>query len=699
MPATESAGDTDTPVRRVRTTCPRDCYDSCGIVVVCRPGAAPQVRGDPEHPVSRGTLCGKCSVSYNREWLDPGVRLTSPLRRAGPKGSGRFEAVSWDTALSEIAARLHAIIGATGPQAILNAHYTGTISLLAGVFPMRFFNRLGATEVAPDTICNMAGHVALNYTYGTSVDGFDPRTAAEARCIIVWGANPSASAPHADTHWLAESGATVVVVDPVVTGTAARAAVHLQLRPGTDALLAFALLKVIVTEGLEDRAFIEANVLGYADLRESILAIDLADAAARTGIDEARIRRVARLYAAGPSLLWLGQGLQRQPAGGNVMRACAALPAVTGNIGRPGAGILYLNGNAAARGVDDACVLGSIGGPAAPSVSHMDLAGWLADPRRSQALFVWNMNPAASNPDQRRLRQALLREDLLTVTADLFMTDSALVSDYVLPAASFLEFDDLVLSYFNYTISAQVAAVPSPGLALSNSEIFRRLAAAMNFSEAELRESDAAILDRALAGCGAVSSFAELARLGTVNAFAEPYVPFADHRYPTPSGKIELVSARALADGHPLLAQPEADPGPAEGWLRLLSPASTWTCNTSFGNVGRVRTRLGAPSILLHPADARSRSIADGESVRVHNSTGSLEATATISDAVQPGVALIHKGRWPGLEASGANVNVLNPGARTDMGDSSAVHGVEVRVEPLAGVAGGGGSRQPSCVR
>ena len=147
---------------RIRTTCPRDCYDSCGIVVVRRPGMEPQVRGDPDHPVSRGTLCGKCSVAYNREWLDPTVRLTSPLRRTGKKGSGQFEAVSWELALSEIAARLQALVGSAGPQTILNAHYTGTISLLAGLFPMRFFNRLGVTEVAPDTICNMAGHGALN---------------------------------------------------------------------------------------------------------------------------------------------------------------------------------------------------------------------------------------------------------------------------------------------------------------------------------------------------------------------------------------------------------------------------------------------------------------------------------------------------------------------------------------------------------
>jgi len=209
------------------TTCPRDCYDSCGIRVLKRRGAVVAVRGDPGHPVSRGTLCGKCSTAYNREWRDPSRRLTRPLRRVAPKaarGEVRFEPVSWEHAIEDIAARLKAIAASHGPQSVLNAHYTGTISLLAGLAPMRFFNRLGATEVTPDTICNMAGHVALRYMYGTSLDGFDPRTAAQSACIVVWGANPHASAPHAHEHWLPEAPGKVIVVDPVLTPTAAQAA-------------------------------------------------------------------------------------------------------------------------------------------------------------------------------------------------------------------------------------------------------------------------------------------------------------------------------------------------------------------------------------------------------------------------------------------------------------------------------------------
>ena len=171
----------------ILTTCPRDCYDSCGMWVHRRDGLVTAVRGNPNHPVSRGALCGKCSTAYNREWRDPAQRLTQPMRRAGAKGARCFEPIAWETAFAEIAARLHEIIETSGAQSILNAHYTGTISLLACIAPMRFFNRLGSTEVTPDTICNMAGHVALRYMYGSSLDGFDPRAAADGACIVVWG--------------------------------------------------------------------------------------------------------------------------------------------------------------------------------------------------------------------------------------------------------------------------------------------------------------------------------------------------------------------------------------------------------------------------------------------------------------------------------------------------------------------------------
>src|SRR5206468_3843156 len=307
----------------------------------------------------------------------------------------------WKVALAAIAERLKRIVGTTGPQTILNTHYSGTISLLAFFFPMRFFHRLGATEVTPDTICNMAGHVALNYIYGTSVNGFDPRTARDAACIVVWGANPSASAPHVHEHWLAKAPGKLVVIDPVRTPTAQAADLHLQPFPGSDAAL-----------------------------------------------------------------------------------ACALLPAATGNLGKPGAGLLYLNFNLAQRHIDDTYLVAPhLCRDTPPRISQMDLAACLEDPARAQALMCWNINIAASNPQQARLREALSREDLFTVVLDLFPTDTTDFADFVLPAASFLEFNDLVAGYFQLTLSAQVKVMDPLGEALPNQEIFRRLAQAMGYTE------------------------------------------------------------------------------------------------------------------------------------------------------------------------------------------------------------------------
>jgi anaerobic selenocysteine-containing dehydrogenase len=315
------------------------------------------------------------------------------------------------------------------------------------------------------------------------------------------------------------------------------------------------------------------------------------------------------------------------------------------------------------------------------TISHMDLAATLADPAKSTTLFCWNNNIVASSPSQTALRQALGREDLLHVVVDLFQTDTADYADYVLPAASFLEFDDLVLPYFHNAISAQVKAVEPPGEALPNQEIFRRLAQRMGFTEPELMEPDGSIMATLLAQSGCGLDFAALACRGTVLPPAR-VAAFADLVFPTPSGKIELASERAAADGHPRVPFPHADaPSPAAR-LRVLSPASEWTMNSSYANDRKIKRRLADAPAYIHPQEAARRNLADGERAVLVNATGRLPVRVTLSEQVPEGVALVHKGRWPKSDPSGANVNVLNPGIKTDMGESSCVHAVEAELQP-----------------
>jgi anaerobic selenocysteine-containing dehydrogenase len=636
------------------------------------------VVGDPDHDVSRGALCGKCSIGYNGVWRDPDARLTRPLRRVGKKGAGRFEPVSWDQALGDIAHRLNTIRSRDGGSGILQTHYTGTCSLIAGTFPLRFFNAIGATEVDPDTVCNKAGHVALQLMYGESTRGFDPRTIDGANCVMVWGANPSVSAPHMHQYWLAETRAPKIVVDPIRHETAAAADIHQQLYPGTDGALAFAMLHAIWAAGRIDRKFLAAHTQGWEEIEGQLEACSPAWGEAVTGVPARLIQEAALLYAAGPSLLWMGQGFQRQSFGGNAMRAVALLPAATGNIGRYGAGFLYLNGWDT-RGIDGGYLTAAHLKPAsAQSISHMDLAARLESPE-TKALVTWNNNIAVSSPEQRRLRAALEREDLLQVTLDLFQTDTANYADYVLPAAGFLEFDDVVMSYFKASISAQVKAMSPLGEALPNQEIFRLLATAMGLTGPELYETDADMIATLLNQAKPGLTFETLAKVGTIDYPAKPVVQFEHHDYRTPSGKIELTGSSFVNAGLPRAPFASAEARPVGGELRLLSPASKWLMNSSFGNDPKILKQLGEDEAFVHPEEAQSRGIANGARVTIGNPTGTITLRLSVSADVPRGVILAHKSRWT-ANGTKSNVNVLNPGTKADLAESCAVHSINVSV-------------------
>lgn len=666
----------------IKTTCPRDCYDSCGITVLTnQDGSVHRVVGDHDHPLSRGSLCGKCALAYNGVWRDPDVRLKTPLKRVGAKGDNRFEAVTWDEAISGIAQRLKTIAASTGEEAILSTHYTGTCATIAGGFPDRFFNRLGATEVDPDTVCNNAGHIGLTYALGDSAHGFDPATVTDASCILVWGANPSASAPHFHKHWLPESGATVIVVDPIAHETAKAADLHLQLNPGSDGALAFGMVHTALSHGLVDHAFLDAHVIGWDEVAGAVTEMTLERTAQLTGLAPDLIEQATLAYARGPSLMWLGQGMQRQKMGGNAFRACTLLCAATGNIGKPGAGLSFLNG-AGARGVDKGFVAGPhLAKRPRPAISHMDLADTLLDASRSSALICWNNNIMASSPEQNRLRQALQREDLFVVCVELFETDTTAYADYILPAASFLEADDLMFPYFNYTISAVVKAMEPPGEARTNQDIFRSLAHAMGFNDPEFAETDHEIIERVLAQLPKPLTFDELRQVGTVRVYDETQIPFADFKFPTPSGKIEIASAAAEAAGHPRVPLPHADEAPQAGRYKVLSPATKWTMNSSYANDPKIREQMEGAVCFMHPSDAQADGIGDGAQVELSNDQGTLALTARITTDVTPGSLLVYKGQWPMYhDGSSANVNVLNPGDKTDMGESCCVHAVEAEL-------------------
>ncbi|SDT56169.1 molybdopterin-containing oxidoreductase family protein [Bradyrhizobium canariense] len=665
---------------KVLTTCPRDCYDACGILVERRDGKITRVIGDPNHFVSKGSLCGKCAVAYNGGFINASARLLHPLKRTGPKGAGKWEQIGWDEAIATIAAKLKPQIAGGRANKVLHAHYTGTVALLAGNFPLRFFNAIGATEIDPDTVCNKAGHAALQLIFGDSLSGFDPRTAADTKCILVWGANPSSSAPHVDRHWLKTNKATRIVIDPIRHKTAHEADLFLQPRPGSDASLAFAMLHVIRKLNLLDRSFIESHAVGWPSIEAQLDACTPEWGEAETGVPADLIRQAAEIYGKGPSLLWLGQGLQRQPFGGNVFRACVLLPVATGNMMKPGTGLLYMNGFGF-RGVDMGWMTGGEIAPGgSPAISHMDLHEALADPERSSVFFTWNCNPAASSPNQNKLVDALKREDLFHVAIDIFPTDTVDYADIVLPAASFLEFDDVVMSYFDWTVSAQTKASEPLGSSRSNMTIFRQIAEACELNEEALFEQDGDMIEKLLRQSGIGMGFSELSQRGTVFWSQDIGTPFIDGKFPTNSGRIELAGPAFVNAGLPEAPQPHADAVPASDFWRVLSPASSWLMNSSYGSEQRIRRQIGPQTGFVNPDAAKAAGLTEGETVVLFNVTGELPMRVGFDPGVPPATILLHKGRWPKYEMARANVNVLNPGQKTDLAESSSVHGIEVRI-------------------
>ena len=670
----------------IKSNCPRDCYDGCGVLVHLEDGKQPRVTGDPDHPVSRGKLCDKCGISYNGVWQDENARLLTPLRRAGPKGSGQFEPISWDNALSTIAQKFNGIINEKGAEAILGMQYSGTLSMLAYMFPNRLMHKLGAARVDYSTICNAAGSVAWHLLYGDGAAmGFDPRTARDASCILVWGANPSHSAPHMHKHWLNDSPARVVVIDPVRTATAAEADLHLQPRPGTDAALAFALLHALRENGSFDDSFIAEHCVGAPELEAEIERCTPQWGEQQTGVPAADILRAAEIYGAGPPLLWVGQSLQRQPMGGNVMRSAGLLPALTGNIGKPGAGFYYLNYTPFLIGGDPDYLEGAqLAAGETKIVTAMDLADRLLDPEEFKAFLVWNTNPLASCSNQRKLRQACTREDLFTVAIDCFATDTTGYADIILPAASFLEFDDLTFSYFNLCVGAQSKVREPMGEALPNQEIFRKIARAMKIDEPALYEEDMEVIGTLLQQMGRDHDFAELQRMGHffVND-DEPVIFYEDLQFSTPSGRIEIASEQAEAMGLPRVPHAQVDPAPAQGQFRLISPASNWRLNDSYANEPKAAKRAGPAQLILCAQDAALIGVADGAPVSVSTDIGSIQLLARVDEMVLPGTVLSYKGRWPSLEPGGENLNFIHAGRKCDMAESTSVHGMLVSVDPL----------------
>jgi len=669
------------------SVCPLDCPDTCSLAVTVERDRIVEIRGTRANPYTDGVLCAKVPAAYP-EFVHGPRRLTTPLRRVGAKGEGRFARITWSEALDLIHERFTAIAAEHGPQAILPLNYGGPHGFLAGgSMDLRFFHRLGASLLDRKPLCGGIRTESWVGTYG-AVPGIRPEQVEDARLIVAWGNNVTWCNLHLMPiiNRARRRGARLVVVDPRRTKIAEQADLHLALRPGTDVLLAWAVAAELERLGALDREFIARHVHGFEAYMERARRWPPAEAAPVCGVPEADLRRFAEWYATrSPAAISVGNGLERNRNGGSGIRAVFALPALAGKWGVRGGGLV----NAASFAFPKTparLARPDLVPPGTRTLNIVDVGAHLLDPALRpplEALFIYNHNPLVVHPDQNRMRRGLAREDLFVVGCDVVMTDSLAYADVVLPACSHFEHADLFAAYGQHWLQRSEPVIPPQGEALPNTEIFRRLAARFGFTEPCFTATDAALMDDAVDPDDPRLGGVRPSRLPTDRALAmaaagEEFTLFANVWPATPSGKVELASS--YLESKYAAPLPDFRPLASRFPLTLITPASDRRITATFGGcAGSDAT----PPLEMHPDDARARGLADGARVKVWNDLGEVHLTLTVTDAVPPGVVCSLKGAWLRTSDNGQTVSALAPAHKADVCEGACYNDARVEVARL----------------
>lgn len=674
----------------VHGTCMHDCPDSCGwhVTVDDSPTGpvAVQLRGNPNHPYNQGDLCPKVTKFLDRVYSPD--RVLTPLRRVGAKGEGRFEPVSWDDALAEISGRWQTLIATHGETSIMPFSDAGNQSLLAMHFANRFWNKLGATRVLRN-ICGPTVGAGVSVTNGSAL-GLDPLELAHSSLIILWGTNTKLTNRHLwpTIESARANGAEVIVIDPIRTVTADAADWHVQPRPGTDIAVMLAMMNVLIERGLIDQPWVDAHTTGFAELAAHVATCTPQWAAEISGVDAADIVRLAVTYgrAKGAAIRTL-VGAEHHHQGAMTFRTMACLPALTGQWQYRGGGLARSIGSWTTQHVDiEALDAPHLLGGREPRWVNMSRLGeaLTASQPPVMSMMVWSCNPMVTVPNTELIRQGMMRDDLFTVVHEQFITDTARYADIVLPATTHIESVDIVPSWGHLWLGWNEAAIPPHGDAVSNSELHRRLAAAMGFNEPELFEDDLSAIRHAFPTVDVDAA----RRDGWVRM---PYPadgrPYGDGVFPTADGRVQLVSEALGSLGQPTLPtyRPAAE-GPASE-LAARFPLQLMTnkqhqrfLNSSYSHLPRHGGAESGPYVELHAADAGIRGIVDGQMVEVFNDRATLQLAARVTDRVRPGVVTIPWGWTSARHADDRVANSLTNDQLTDWGGGVAFYDTLVEV-------------------
>lgn len=690
--------------RSVNGTCHHDCPDSCGWTVTVDGPTAVKLRGNADHPYSAGELCPKVNRFIDRVY-DPN-RLLHPMRRTGPKGSGEFERISWDDALAEIAERLHAVIAEHGVEAVLPFSDAGNQSLLSMMgLSSRFFGHMGASNLHR-ALCGPTVGAGMQMTNGTG-RGLDPLEIEHAQLILLWGTNTRLTNRHLwpTIETARARGARIVVIDPMRTSTADavdpdRGDQFIQPLPGTDIALMLAMMHVIIRDGLTDDNWIREHTLGFTELRAAVDDWTPQRAATVTGLESVVIEQLAIDYATvRPAAIRTLIGAEHHENGAMFFRTMACLPALTGAWAERGGGIAKSVGSYSEGLVDGIAMHRpdlqvADGRHLARTLNMSRLASILTEPHAGEdagpgvhALIVWNSNPLVVVPDSERTRRGLERDDLFTVVHEQFLTDTADYADIVLPATTQIETSDVVLPWGHLWVGWNEAAIEPMAECCSNTELFRRLAGAMGYTEPSLFDDDETLLRASLP----TVDLDELRRVGWVRApYPDDGRPFGDGDFDTASGRVEFASDRLEHMGQPrvpVFVAPREGPGGdaslvARYPLQLLTPKHhTRFLNSSYSQLPKHGPVEGGPFVELVATDAEARGLTDGAMARVWNDRASVIVPVRITERLRSGVVAIPFGWWTRHHPDGKVANSLTNDTLTEWGGGVAYSDTLVQIE------------------
>ena len=665
------------PASVVDTACPLDCPDACTLSVTVRHGKLVEIDGSHRNAVTDGYICAKVRKFGDRVYGPD--RLLYPAVRRGRKGDGKFERVTWDAAMELIVGRLQDAKAQHGGASILPYSYGGSNGLLTqDNFDARLWRRFGTSRLAR-TLCAAPTGAANMALYG-KMPSVTYQDYPEAALIVLWGVNPSASGIHLIPYvrQAQQRGAKLVVVDPRSTQMSRAADLHLQVKPGTDVAVAMAIHRHLFNAGFTDERFLQTHTRGAADLRARAEEWTFEKAADVAGVSASQIEQFAELYGrSSPALIRCGWGLERNRNGGNAALSVLALPAIGGKFGVRGGG--YSMSNSASWNIERPWIGAGEPDTRVVNMNHLGRALLEYDNPPVKVLFVYNCNPAATVPDQRRVVRGLEREDLFTVVFEQVMTDTALYADVVLPNTTFLEGYDFAKAYGPLNIALANPVIEAVGEARSNADVFGELCGRLGFIDDGEPSGELDLLVHVLDRLPGTIGADLRAGASPVPPFGTAPIQFVDVFPNTVDRKVDLFPAALEATAPAGLYRYQPDPATEKYPLTLISPSSERTISSTLGELPRPDVKL-----TMHPDDAAARGLADNDLVRIFNDLGEVHCTLSVLPIIKPGTVSLPKGLWRRSTRNGFTGTVLVPDTLTDLGAGACFNDARVQVTSLA---------------